>query len=458
MRSFCLALFITLTLVSVSRGISTNAKRIFYLTWQTDPTTSITIHCIAPPDKGLAEIRYRPLGSDAWLTIPTEKQVLPGSDELNPESAWIIYHAHLKGLEPGTVYEARSLPGDPFRFKTLDPSASQLRFIVGGDVYKNLDAVEQTCKVAAKQDPAFVILGGDIVYATGDPALHTRCIDLMKVWHRTMVDSDGCIIPLMTTIGNHELRPGPKYDKSRATFYYPMFGYPSDRGYEHVRIGDLVEFLLLDSDHTNPKVGPQLDWMRNVLDSGNPAMHQIPVYHTPAYPGARRESTGYHMREDWTPLFDEFNIDIAFEHHDHVYKRTQPIRNERTDPSGTIYLGDGGWGLISSRDPAPAGDAGVMSNDRWYLVKSAGVNHFVMVDIDGKNVKCTAIEQSGQIIDSVEYVKGQPKTVATIPYTPVWLRREWHIGLSVVVFSIVWTIYTRRRRARLRAENVGSSS
>ena len=68
-------------------------------------------------------------------------------------------------------------------------------------------------------------------------------------------------------------------------------------------------------------------------------------------------------REHWLPLFDEYGVTAAFEHHWHVMKVTKPLRNnevslffldldgwtrlmtaKQVHEGGTVYFGDGGWG------------------------------------------------------------------------------------------------------------------
>jgi hypothetical protein len=40
-------------------------------------------------------------------------------------------------------------------------------------------------------------------------------------------------------------------------------------------------------------------------------------------------------------LFDRYGVQLAFENHDHTFKRTYPLRAGKLDPRGTVYLGDG---------------------------------------------------------------------------------------------------------------------
>ena len=78
----------------------------------------------------------------------------------------------------------------------------------------------------------------------------------------------------------------------------------------------------------------------------------------------------------WVPLFEKFNLDLVVESDGHVIKRTVPIRNEKKDPTGIVYVGEGGLG-VPQRKP---------KSDRWYLQKPgmAGAGHHAMKVAFGK--------------------------------------------------------------------------
>lgn len=52
------------------------------------------------------------------------------------------------------------------------------------------------------------------------------------------------------------------------------------------------------------------------------------IYHVPAYPSARSFTgrTQSMIRKHWVPLFEKSTMNLAFENHDHAYKRTYPIK------------------------------------------------------------------------------------------------------------------------------------
>jgi hypothetical protein len=121
--------------------------------------------------------------------------------------------------------------------------------------------------------------------------------------------------------------------------------------------------------------------------------HQFAAYHVPLYPAHRPFDGDLSVRGRmyWAPLFDAYTLDSAFEHHDHVFKRSKPIRGGRISEGGTVYVGDGCFGHETrSVDPHP----------RWYNEKEKSVRHFWVVDVSRDELRFEAIDMSGRTIDS----------------------------------------------------------
>ena len=120
----------------------------------------------------------------------------------------------------------------------------------------------------------------------------------------------------------------------------------------------------------------------------------IPVYHIPAYPSVR-DFTGPRskdVRNYWLPLFEEHNIKLAFENHDHAYKRTFPIRRNEINDKGIVFVGDGAWG-VRIREVHNV-------DSTWYLNKALSQRHFVLLTIQGSHQQLTTINEEGQVIDT----------------------------------------------------------
>jgi hypothetical protein len=388
-----------------------------YLTWRGDPATTMLIRWHSNKDENRSsDLMYQQLDESTWHSVQ-------GSSHPMAHSNRTIHLVELAGLTPNTKYRFR--PGEDateFKFQTMPATAdAPIRFIVGGDMYgadkwfnrvnpRDLFGVlgqgrysilRETNRQAASQDPRFVVIGGDITYSNGKPDRFDRWYRWLAAWKEDMVTSDGLLIPLLPAIGNHEVRDNTyreewhsktPYDPAvEAPFFYSLFVHPDTLSYKAVDFRDYLSIILLDSGHTN-FVRDQNDWLSQTLESRSSYPHLFAAYHVPAYPSYRNPlgRIPTKLRKNWIPLFEKFGLDAAFEHHDHTYKRTHPIRNGKVHPEGVIYLGDGAWGRL--RSPKKA-------RHRWYLAHTAKEFHFILVEIQGHRRTFSAINEEGELID-----------------------------------------------------------
>jgi hypothetical protein len=374
----------------VPEMVPITAKSTVFLTWQDDPCTTMTVQwLVRGPLPLLPAIEVRLKDSEAWAEREADISHLPNTDIK-------FGRVQLTGLLPDTEYSFR-FTGDTevYHFKTMPLTlTSPLQFISGGDA----SVTEHTVMIAdqaAATEPMFVVLGGDTTYDQG--LMSERVVNFIQHWHRHMVTPGGRLIPLLCAIGNHEVNGGYGGDYSDATFFYTLFSIFDHHGaYAALDFGDYMSLILLDTAHTADVEGPQTDWLKQALETRTDRPHLFAVYHLPAYPSHRPSDhlAAPKIREQWVPLFERYGVDVVFEHHDHTYKRTVRILNRKPNPKGVLYLGDGGWGK-SSRKPVPA-------ETRWYLAKTVQTFHFIQTTLDGPCRSHRAINEQGQVIDSVE--------------------------------------------------------
>ncbi len=362
-----------------------------YLQWQRDPTTTMTIHWHTVGE-ATSELYYRSLVTTNWIPASGIAKPLVGSERT-------VRIVELTGLKPGANYEFCFQPGARvFKFRTMPKDLSQpVRFITGGDVYLNLKWMGDTTALAAKLDPAFIVFGGDLAYSNGGTNQEniTRWFDYFASWKTNAVAPDGRLIPMLVTMGNHEVRDSYRQPIEKAASFYTLFSSPGPQGYTALDFGKYLSLFLLDSDHTHTIAGEQTDWLGKNLSTRRKVPHVFPIYHTPAYPSFREE-TGVQAKEvraHWCPLFDKYGVKLVFENHDHCFKRTFPIRAGKIDPKGTTYLGDGAWG-VEVRKPDPA-------KPKWYIEKSIGIRHFYVVTLSPEARHILAVNESGQVFDEV---------------------------------------------------------
>ena len=59
---------------------------------------------------------------------------------------------------------------------------------------KTLELLGYMCRAAARLDPEFAIVGGDLAYVNNEPKAHERWFDFFRIWGESMLTSDGRII------------------------------------------------------------------------------------------------------------------------------------------------------------------------------------------------------------------------------------------------------------------------
>lgn len=361
-----------------------------FLTWQRDPTTTMTIQWIGPERIDLPAVQYATLQAPLWRVAPTIAKPYPNTNLR-------VYRCELTELLPGTEYQFHLGNSDEeFRFRTMPSKATNtISFVSGGDSGANAYAIA-TNMMAARQEPYFALLAGDLAYDNGkSPATFTQ---FLRNYHQHMVDPEGRLIPLLACMGNHEVNGGYKKLRDDAPQFLSVFdGFFSETTYGVLDIGDYLSLVLLDTDHIAPIAGEQTDWLAKALAERQQRPHLIVANHVPAYPSYRapegasgKFGTGEEQRTNWCPLFERFNVDVVLEHHDHTFKRTHPLVNGLKDKYGVVYLGDGSWGKLRIPQKPEA---------RPYLATVSAAYHMTVHRLEGDQRFHVALEDSGKIAD-----------------------------------------------------------
>jgi hypothetical protein len=361
-----------------------------YLTWQDDPTTTMTVQWLSAEGVTGDQLAFGRSGEARRQTVEGRSRWLTDTDR-------VVHTVELTGLEPGRDYRFRiSGLAEEFAFRTMPADAdTPVTFVVGGDVHRRSALDDRIFRAAASRDPMFAVLGGDVAYDNGKARRVGRWYELLEVWQRCMVDADGRLVPVVAAIGNHEADGGYGQDPDAAPRFYDLFPGLGREGRQVLDFGDYMSVVLLDSGHTHRIDGEQTAWLAEVLAARSEVPHLFVVYHVPAYPCVRRYSGGRGplIREQWGPLFDRHGVDVAFEHHDHAYKRTHLIRNGVVDPDGVLYLGGGAWGAPPRRVHRV--------QDMWYLARAESVNNVIVTTVDGPRRTHVALDPDGSVIDRV---------------------------------------------------------
>lgn len=392
-RRFIPALFIA-ALVALA-GCTTPHH--VYLTWQNDPRTTMTVNFHSPDLHEDLRLYYDTTPRDGVIDAYANHATGRTHQIEGLRDGRHIYHIEAAGLEPGVLYHfilaanGEALT-EELRFRPLPPGDAPIRFISGGDM-GILPRAEQLTRLAGETDPMFGLIGGDIAYANGRLKNAWMWDRWLNIWEQNMKTSDGVMVPMMLAIGNHEVSDGTGSPESVAPFFYGYFP-QGGRTYFTRQLRDDTILIVLDSGHSVPHDGPQAAWLESTLAAETETRNTVAVYHAPLYPSHRdfddfRAVAG---RESWLPHFDRYGLRVALENHDHTFKRTKVLKENQVSDTGTVYLGDGCFGINPRDIPEP---------DRWYLEKASGTPHFWLVDIDDAGMHFQAISHAGDVLDGL---------------------------------------------------------
>ncbi len=367
-----------------------------YLTWQGDTSRTITVNyqTLEPTDASTVLYDTKPRNGrpgEYRYTATGSVHQIPGLADGRK-----IHWVELRGLTPGKTYYF--IAGDPRhgftaerKFRTVPSGSQSVRFVTGGDMGVGPD-VATLLQQAAKLSPDFGVMGGDIPYANDMLKDFAKWDAWLDHWQTNMVTPGGYSIPMVLAIGNHEVRGGVATSPTNAQFYLRYFAQNGERTYYARTFGKNLAMFLLDSGHLSRHDGDQAAWLDAQLSAQRKVPTKFAVYHVPLYPCVRAfDGAGSAIgRRIWAPIFDKHHLTTAFENHDHAFKRTHLLQDNKPDPRGTLYLGDGCWGMSARKVDAEL---------RWYEAKAASLQHFWCVDVGRKRVEYRAVNKAGQVFD-----------------------------------------------------------
>ncbi len=351
------------------------------LTWQSDPSTSMTITWRTDERGGQHTLRYAErleISPLKWKTLEAE------TFTFEETSAW-LHTVELTGLKPGKKYNVfidHPEQPDLFYFQTMpdENNRRELVFLAGADSRSRRDVRREMNELAAAENPEFVIFDGDFISTA---LSEQQWDDWFDDWHEQMITADGRRIPVIPAIGNHEVDGSYLQPRENAPFYFHRFIAPEPRNYYVLQLSPDLVLVTLDTDHVT-EITEQTPWLERTLEEHKDSRWKMVQWHVAAWPSVRdfEGRIPTKIRDHWVPVVEKYNVDIVIEAHDHAFKKTVPIRdNRRDDENGILYLGDGGWGapIRDTKDP----------DDYWWLDEAVKIDHFwkFTLSSDGRDLQ-----------------------------------------------------------------------
>ena len=330
---------------------SKNPDRII-LTFYGNPATSraVTWRTDKQIEKGVAQIARATINSNFKTNISSFKGTTEFFDlgkYKGNKSIIVNYHSVVfKNLKPNTQYVYRVGDGESYwsewiQFTTASQKDEKTKFVYFGDAQNHV--LSEWSRVIRKAyqtapDASFAIHGGDLI---NDAHRDHEWAE----WYKAggFIHSQWTAIPVL---GNHEFWPLHGKDDSRKVSiqWKPQFTLPveetlSEKLHETVYTVDYqnVRIIVLNSNFNLTEQTKYLE--KNLKNS--PAEWNIVTCHHSIFSPAKGRDFQF-GRKNWKPLFDQYNVDLVLNGHDHSYARGQVSNLNETvlknEINKTIYI------------------------------------------------------------------------------------------------------------------------
>ncbi len=367
------------------------------LIWTTDPSTSATLSWNTTDAGKRHRVHLREADSSEEIILEAQR-----NGKYSAKSPELYYHhAHLVGLEPATQYhvtiESDGKRSPEMYFVTAPAADVPISILFGADSRSGLSERRQMNAMLASMvlesyQPGRVPI---IAFAHGGDYIRTGTrLDEWSRWmtdHELTVGPEGRLLPIIPARGNHDL----------GELFNEVFAFPAKErtNYYAINLSPQVRFLTLNTETSI--AGDQTTWLEAELKASRPNHRWLLAqYHKPAFPAVKPP---WMNLTHWVPLFEKYNLDLACEGDGHNIKRTAPIRNFKIDPTGVVYIGEGGLG-VGQRTP---------KTDRWYLrpphAKTGSAHHVQLLTFDEEKITYRVVLLGGKLFDEHQFLVRSPE-------------------------------------------------
>ena len=356
----------------ISQVITRQYMAVFSPDWQADPVSSdvsgnmprlpLAMRLLAaflPVLNSLLPAQTLTRGPSVWepgpssflvafqTSSPVQAQIEWGpTDALGNTTSGITTTDHsirITGLLPDHFYWYRvrfngQAVTPVYRTRTFASAGSDVTFFVFGDCGTGSQQQDRVANLYQSWDWDLGVMPGDIIYSAGQPENFDP--NFFEPYAPALPTT-----PHIPTLGNHDvgtLNGQPYLD----AFYLPTANSGTERWYsfDHGK----VHFIGLDSNMATS--AQQTAWLRSDLIAARASNAEwiFVTFHHAAF------TSGSHGRElevyqNWCPIFEEFEVDVVFQGHDHIYERTTVIRDFYPNNRGVVYyvVGAGGNNLYT---------------------------------------------------------------------------------------------------------------
>jgi tartrate-resistant acid phosphatase type 5 len=348
---------------------------------------------------------------------------LGGREAITDKQNWVSFD----GLEPDREYRyevflGRRRIGDG-TVRTHPLKAARLAFFVIGDYGTGGSPQQRIAEAMWREwerrrntdNPVrFVLTTGDNIYAyrflwlipykTGDDDQHWKS-KFFRPYEQLLRH-----IPFYPTLGNHDC--GESESRGDLEVYLDNFFFPGGEPARYYRfsVGGLADFFALDSTRcalTGPSVptyGPnsrQFAWLKDSL-AASKSLWNVAYFHHPPFSAGPNHPPSLPELEHIVNLFAKNGVQVVFSGHEHNFQFSQT----NTATRNMLYVVSGAGGRLRLGN--------VTANmDRANIAGWAPQCHFLVVEIDGRNMRITPVGYEPiRVVDSHGKPVAMPVEVA----------------------------------------------
>ncbi|MCH5596880.1 purple acid phosphatase family protein [Niabella ginsengisoli] len=262
--------------------------------------------------------------------------------DLKPDTKYSYRVVSKEILEflPYKLTYGQTITSDVKTFKTLDPSAKEVSWLVMNDIHDRPNSFAQLMKLNGTDPYDYVFLNGDMFdYQTDEKQIIDHLV-------QPCTDVFASNTPFLFVRGNHETRG--KYSRDLADY----FTSPSGKYFYTYQWGPVYN-IVLDTGEDKPDDAPayagivdfdsyrkeQAAWFEKEAQTTafKKAPFRVVMMHIPHFYSGDWHGT-MHCRELFAPLFDKYKVDIVLCGHTHKYGVFAPEKGKHNYP---IIIGGG---------------------------------------------------------------------------------------------------------------------
>lgn len=387
-----------------------------------DPSTSIAINWRTEADNKVGFVELALAGPGPYFKknskkYKAERTVVDSQEAYNDGFKASYFEVKIDQLIPNKIYAYRvgnfHFKSEWHHFKTANNQPIPISFLYVGDAQNYiLELWSRVIRNAYKTAPDadFFIHAGDLVDKGHED------IDWNE-WFAagSFIHSE---IPAIAVPGNHEYRylDGSVYsqDEVLSVQWNAQFGFPKNgpRGLEktcyYIDYPDLKIIAL----NSNVAIKRQAKWLREILKS-NDKKWIVVTYHHPLF-SASTGRDNPEIRSLWQPIFEEYNIDLALQGHDHsyargaIYEKPVVVKNENHGGNiiGPVYVVSVSGGKMYSVNKSGWDEYGATQAKNGERIQL-----FQHISIDGDRLTYRSFTATGELFDRFELLKENGKNL-----------------------------------------------